>query len=494
MKSPFTLDHAAQANALPFVPQQPEKYVRGDSMLSGASVTTNSPTPNFCSETTSTSNDSTSPTVTATYSSLQEIGLRSPKITTYYYYNKDGNLQLASTHDPVTHSYPEHPGLRYYLQHGDTVGAYLAQRMMIFPTCTVSDTYSYGSRGSQAAYEQQPDAYHATKSAELRHENDEQYDSYDPFQNGYPKEDSTARRADFARHTNSRCTHPDPEDVRHLHTLLDLLPHIDPGRRFNGLSGASVDIVEQDTGKVFAHHVPKKMLVLFLGRRNILRFIKTADRSKSSPKIQNMTLPRGIASASAIKILIAWMTRACRPEHDGLIRQFNVPRNTFAACSLAQTLTLFGLHKDALRVDSFIAHNNFKRTIFADELAALWNCMGENNRYVYAAIKAVSSRLRAYEADASEKHKSQEEIVQLLDEYPALEARVRDLDVNEGYRPTFSTEWCKNFPEGHTRAKMHDRKTQASGFDEISQNRGQDTRDESDWQPYGEVSQLGTGL
>jgi hypothetical protein len=461
-------------------------------MSSGTSVTTDSPTYNFCSAITTTSNDSNSPTVAATHSSFPQTGLRSPKMTTYYCYNENGDLRSASTLDSVTHSYPEHPYLRYYLEHGDTVGAYLTQRAMMFPTCAAAEFYSHGSRGSQVAYKQQPVAYHATTFADLRHESDEQCDSYDLFQHSYPKQASVAR-ADHARHTSSRCTYPDPEDIRHLHNLLDLLPHIDPGRRFNGLSGASVDIVEQDTGTVFAHHVPKKMLVLFLGRKHVVKFIKTADRSEGSPKIQNMTLPRGIASTSAIKILIAWMIRACRPEYDSLIRQFGVPRNTFAACSLAQTLTLFGLHKDALRVDSFVANDHLKRTIFADELAALWKCMGENNRYVYAAIKAVSRRLRAYEADASEKHKSQEEIVQLLEQCPALKARVRDLYVNERYRPTFRTEWCKNLPEGHTRAEMHDRKNQASGFDEVSQDRVQDKGDESEWQSSGEINKLGMG-
>jgi hypothetical protein len=473
MGSPFTLDHAAPPSDLPFFPRQPKKYVRGDSMSSGASVATNSSTPNFCSATTPTSTDSTSPTIAATHSDLEREALRSPEMTTYYYYNEDGQLRSSSTRDPAEHPYPEHPDLRYYLQHGDTVGAYLAQRAMMFPTYTAVESYSYKSHGSQAAYQQPPSAYQATKTASLRHRNDEQYNSYELSQDAYPEQTSKARRVGFSRQTETRCAYPDPEEIRHLHTLFDLLPHIDPRRRFNGLSGASVDIVEQDTGTVFAFHVPKKMLVLFLGRKHVEKFIRTADRSEGSPKIQNMSLPRSIASTSAIKVLIAWMTRACRPEHDGLIRQFKVPKNTFAACSLAQTLTMFGLHKDALRVDSLIAYNNFRRTIFADELSALWKCMGANNRYVYAAIRAVGGRLRAYEANSSEKHKSQEEILQLLGDYPALEARVRDLDLNEKHRPTFSTDWCKNLTDAVARAEMSGRGNQASEFDEMSQNRGQ---------------------
>jgi hypothetical protein len=143
-------------------------------MSSGTSVTTDSPTYNFCSAITTTSNDSNSPTVAATHSSFPQTGLRSPKMTTYYCYNENGDLRSASTLDSVTHSYPEHPYLRYYLEHGDTVGAYLTQRAMMFPTCAAAEFYSHGSRGSQVAYKQQPVAYHATTFADLRHESDEQ--------------------------------------------------------------------------------------------------------------------------------------------------------------------------------------------------------------------------------------------------------------------------------------------------------------------------------
>jgi hypothetical protein len=389
-------------------------------------------------------------------------------MTTYYYYNEDGNLQSSAILTPVPNLYPEHPDLRYYLQQGDTVGAYLAQRAMLYPTQVTSELYSHGDNRGQATYEQQPDAYNGAQDVDLRHETEAQYESYESFQHDQPKQ---ARYAGFAEHTEAPRTYPDPEDVRHSHDLFGLLYHIDPGRRFNSLSGPSVDISGQDSTRVFAYEVPKKMLVLFLGRKQVNKLIKTVGHSKNSQKIQQLSLPRGIVSHSAIKILISWMNRACRREYDSLLRQFDVPRNTFAACSLAQTLTLFGLHKDALRVDSTIAYNHFKRLIFADELRALWTCMGEKSRYVYAAIKMVGERLRAYETGASQKQRWHEEIVQLLEEWPALEARVRDLEFNENFRPTFNTEWCKKLREGPSQSEMFSKWYLKNGFDGVLRDR-----------------------
>jgi hypothetical protein len=411
-------------------------------------------------------------------------------MTTYYYYNEDGNLQSSAILAPVPNLYPEHPDLRYYLQQGDTVGAYLAQRAMLYPTHVTSELYSHGDDRGQATYEQQPDAYDGAQDVDLRHEAEAQYESYESFQDDQPKQ---ARYAGFSEQTEAPRTYPDPEAVRHSHDLLGLLHHIDPGRRFNSLSGPSVDVVEQGRGTVFAYEVPKRMLVLFLGRKQVNKLIKTIGHSKNSQRIQQLSLPRGIVSHSAIKILVSWMNRACRREYDGLVRQFDVPRNTFAACSLAQTLTMFGLHKDALRVDFVIAHNHFKRLIFADELRALWTCMGEKSRYVYAAIKVVGERLRAHETVASQKRRWHEEIVQLLEGYPALEARVRDLEFNEKFRPTFSIEWCKKLQEESSHSEMLSKRYQRNEVDGVRRDRKLGGVDEPELHPSNKNDKLVIG-
>jgi hypothetical protein len=69
-------------------------------------------------------------------------------------------------------------------------------------------------------------------------------------------------------------------------------------------------------------------------------------------------------------------------------------------------------------------------------------------------IKIVADRLRVYEIGASKKFPMLEEMLQLLEGYPELKARVRDPDLNEQCRPIFSGEWCRSMRipprEGHS--------------------------------------------
>lgn len=200
---------------------------------------------------------------------------------------------------------------------------------------------------------------------------------------------------------------------------------------------------------VFAFAVPKKLLVLFLGRRIMNKFIKTLTREDNEtwsggPIKQILCLPRGHSSKVAIQILLAWMIRACQRHTMEDMRQITIPANTFAACSLAQTMELLGLHKDALRVDNFIAQNHFTRPVYATELETLWNCLGEGSRYVYAAVKAVGTRLQAYERGEVEMFPDAEAMMGVFRREPRLSARVRDLEQNETFRPEFGTKWMQD--------------------------------------------------
>ncbi|CAN9127255.1 unnamed protein product [Alternaria alternata] len=221
-----------------------------------------------------------------------------------------------------------------------------------------------------------------------------------------------------------------PEYIRHLHTLQSLLPYLQPERKLNALNGPVVDIIEQDTGFALAYRVPKKMLVLFLGRKVVNKFIRTIHREddenwKGAPTSQEMNLPKGVASQASMKILVAWMFRACQYQTMGTMKQIRIPRNTFAACSLARTMELFELHKDALR----------------------------GSRYVYAAINVVGRRLRAFDAGSTGEDSLgiDANMLAMLKEHRDLEARVRDLKLNEQYRPYFSTQWIKRLND-----KQHD--------------------------------------
>lgn len=244
--------------------------------------------------------------------------------------------------------------------------------------------------------------------------------------------------------------YPDPETIRHQYTLHGLLPLLQPARRLHSLhEGPTMDIIEQDTGNVLFFQAPKKLLVLFLGRLVVNKFIRTTAREDNElwqgpPTCQEMCLPRGVASKAALRVLFSWMVRACQPHTMNNLEAIRVPNNTFAACSLAQTMELFGLYRDAYRVDLFITKDHFARPIFAVELEALWNCLSKDNKYVYTAIKIVGHRLRLQNNEAVKPMAGLEEILALLERQPDLAKRVRDPLENEKHRPTFGTEWTKN--------------------------------------------------
>jgi hypothetical protein len=68
-------------------------------------------------------------------------------------------------------------------------------------------------------------------------------------------------------------------------------------------------------------------------------------------------------------------------------------------------------------------------------------------------IKAVHNQLRAHDIGIGPRPWMQEKIMQMLHLYPILGARVNDLALNEEYRPSFSTDWCK--APGHPSQSDH---------------------------------------
>ncbi|KAI4910411.1 hypothetical protein J4E90_007846 [Alternaria incomplexa] len=369
-------------------------------------------------------------------------------MTTYYHYDSDGTVTASKLHPKAAVFTPSHPDAEAYERNGDVVGAYLARRDKGNPAHGTSEAHQScsptryplvkpfnGSIDGQMANQ----IYKPSDGDELSGYNTSPVEAF-----------STLGWVGWAAYSGMERPYPNPEDIRHLHTLQSLLPYLQPERKMNALNGPVLDIVEQDTGVTLAYQVPKKMLVLFLGRKVVNKFIRTTHREddvnwKGAPVCQEMDLPRGVASKAAMKALIAWMLRACNYQTMSSMKQIRVPKNTFVACSLARTMELFDLHKDALRVDHYIAECHLARPIFAVELGTLWNCLGKNSRYTYAAIKAVGQRLREFEADSEgqEIPGIDEDMLAMLREYPDLEARVRDPEVNEQHRPVFNTNWIK---------------------------------------------------
>lgn len=247
--------------------------------------------------------------------------------------------------------------------------------------------------------------------------------------------------------------YPDPESIRHCHTLHSLLPHIQPERKLNALNGLELNIVEGHTGKILCHAVPKKMLVLFLGREVVSKFLHTTQREHNEswsgpPTQQIMILPSHVASAVALRIIVSWMQRACQFATMYAMKQIRIPANLFAACSLAQTLNVLGLHRDADRIDCAITQQAMRRPLYAVEIETLWRCLGASSKYVYGCIKAVSSQPRTLMMD--------EEFKELAERCPELYARICEPALNAKYKPHFGREWFKK-PEERNVEHIRDR-------------------------------------
>ncbi|EOA88422.1 uncharacterized protein SETTUDRAFT_107690 [Exserohilum turcica Et28A] len=374
-------------------------------------------------------------------------------MTTYYCYGKDGTV-TTSLLDPNAQVFTRgHSSITSYEQQGDIVGAYLARRDMGYHVPTEQETYHYQAPPIKPWGR-------ASGNSTIPEPMERSYWSSDAHESsGYPGSSraevvSTLGYAGSASHPSIAQYYPDPEEIRHMHTLHSLLPYLQPGRKMNALNGPKVDIFEQDTGVVLAQQVSKKLLVMFLGRRVVNKYIRTLHRENveecsGSAACQEISLPRGKSCKAAMAVLISWMARACRYRTMNTMTQIRVPKSTFVACSLAQTMEMFELHKDALRVDHYIAQTHFTRPIFAVELEALWNCLGEANRYVYAAIKVVGKRIQDSERPGSRSVPGiNYEMYAMLKRHPRLEARVRDLELNEQHRPTFSTIWTRKLGDG----------------------------------------------
>lgn len=107
-------------------------------------------------------------------------------------------------------------------------------------------------------------------------------------------------------------------------------------------------------------------------------------------------------------------------QHD--MQPFRVPKHTYSACTLAQTLEFLGLYKDAFRVDMTISENHFVRPMYGVELAALWNGLDTDNRYLRAAIRAVKGQMQAYRNGDIQFGRACRTVMILLEDHPELEA------------------------------------------------------------------------
>ncbi|KAH7073477.1 concanavalin A-like lectin/glucanase domain-containing protein [Paraphoma chrysanthemicola] len=387
----------------------------------------------------------TSPSPTPNLGVLSSLTLRPQAIemTTYFHYHQDGNVYpsgMPSSGPPSTYV-PLASEDQQCLK--DPVGAYLARRNALAAAYTGWQTSPpvISEEGEVHPNGHQPMAFakrNSTKSNRFLHRG-YMYES-SMVDTEYGSQYSPTPGLTIPAHATS---YPDVDEIRRQNTLQSLLPLIPPERTRNAFQGPRLDIVEAGTDVVFATHVPKKMLVLFLGREVVNKFLRTIERVDNEdwsgpPTVQVLRIPQGLGSAAAFKILFSWMFRACAFHSVQDVRDFKVPQNTYAACTLAQILGLFKLQHDARRVEYAIMNNHFKRPIHANDFEVLWNCLGENNRFVCAMVNAIRMR-QTFDLGGSTLPTFRKEAREMLEKYPALKARLFASHPIEGDHPDLHT-------------------------------------------------------
>ncbi|KAH7089964.1 concanavalin A-like lectin/glucanase domain-containing protein, partial [Paraphoma chrysanthemicola] len=380
---------------------------------------------------------SPSPTRNLAIPSLRTLRKKAIKMTTYFHYDQAGNVYSSGMpiSGPPSTCVPQASEDKQCLN--DPVGAYLARRSAL------AAAYS-GWQANPPVVSEGGERYTDDRQS-MAFTTGNSIGPDRSLHNDYMCESDMINTASQHDHVPDLTTpadatyYPDLNEIRRQNTLQSLLLFIPPDRIRNAFQGPRLDIVEAGTDVVFATRVPKRMLVLYLGREVVNKFLRTIEREDNEdwsgpPTVQILRIPQGLGSAAAFKILFSWMFRACafRSVHD--VREFKVPQNTYSACTLAQVLGLFKLQHDARRVEYAIMNTHFKRPILAKDLEVLWNCLGENNRFVCAMINAIRMR-RSFDLGEGTLLAFCKEAHEMLETYPALKARLFDSNLIEGDRP-----------------------------------------------------------
>jgi hypothetical protein len=156
-----------------------------------------------------------------------------------------------------------------------------------------------------------------------------------------------------------------------------------------------VDFVEEGSERVLLRDVPKKMLEIFLGPQVLSEFICALEVDASGEPIrEEIRVPQFSTSHIALKIMVAWMLRACR-QRKGL-REMAVPENLFAAITLARTLRLFGRDVDAWAADYIIMGWHYRRSLSVAQLKPVWNFLPKDSRHISQVLEVLKFQLYAY--------------------------------------------------------------------------------------------------
>lgn len=238
--------------------------------------------------------------------------------------------------------------------------------------------------------------------------------------------------------------YPNLDHIRHTHSLFRFIAQVSDDRRSGSLGGMKVDIVEEITGEILCHAVPKRMLVLFFGRQVVSQHLFTTGRDiddrvnpRGFPLAQKFLVSAQSTSGDAWRILVAWMKRACGDVHrrGQKLRELGVPRSLFAAVTLARTLRYMGLNIDAHRIDVAINEKHLYRPLDLDTVKAIWNGISKKSKYTWRLINVLKDRYELPMDEALELLPDYDEMTKWFDENPELRARMWRPELNDEFKP-----------------------------------------------------------
>ncbi|KAF2734212.1 hypothetical protein EJ04DRAFT_523906 [Polyplosphaeria fusca] len=155
------------------------------------------------------------------------------------------------------------------------------------------------------------------------------------------------------------------------------------------LRGTKIDIICTETGDLFLKLVSKQMLIHFLGMPTVATYLLT--RTDGS---QALTVSAKHCDYIGLKLVIAWMQRACRlPGQTTELKVHPTGDSILVACSIARALRVFGCLDDLTRIEQSISHYYFDRSLRLEEIEELWCVLPHDCIYNKMLVANVRSTL-----------------------------------------------------------------------------------------------------
>ncbi|KAF2655756.1 hypothetical protein K491DRAFT_716044 [Lophiostoma macrostomum CBS 122681] len=261
--------------------------------------------------------------------------------------------------------------------------------------------------------------------------------------------------------------YPNPDDIRADTDLMGIACAIPLSRRQNALSGKGLNVLEErieervaertvngiPPSTILFHNLPKKALILFCGRKTVSRFLRTLEREDNEnwiglPTRQQLRVPPGSCNFVGLLIFLDWVRKACDREYAHTLRPIQCPVDMFSAISLARTLRLFGLKKDAERIDNSIRARLSHHPLHPHSVEEIWKAFPKDCKYTYRMVKCLKEQVEMHRDIGSPfVMPKAEEMFAVIDKYPHLKDRIEIVDENEKFKPVSADKWAVRHPQ-----------------------------------------------